>query len=109
MLLGNFTLVYNIVIQVQNLSLDIYYHWISIHIYDPHVPELPPMRNYPLFMGLKSVAAEAIQDGGFDLVLVATDHDAVDYAALVNLGLPIVDTRNAIARRGLPMEFVTKA
>ena len=81
----------------------------EVAFHDPHVPEIPPMRDYPQFLGRKSVAVEAIEDGGYDLVLIATDHDAVDYVALVDLGLPIVDTRNAIARRGLPMETVTKA
>jgi len=42
-------------------------------------------------------------------VLIATDHDAVDYAALIGLGVPILDTRNAITRRGLPMDLVEKA
>jgi UDP-N-acetyl-D-glucosamine dehydrogenase len=42
-------------------------------------------------------------------VLIATDHDAIDYGALLGLGCPVVDTRNAIANRGLPTETVTKA
>ncbi len=45
----------------------------------------------------------------FDAILIATDHDAIDYAGLVKLGLPIVDTRNAIARRGIISDQVTKA
>ena len=81
----------------------------EVAFHDPHVPEIPPMRDYPQFRGRKSVAAGDIAGSGYDLILIATDHDAVDYAALVGLGLPIVDTRNAIARRGLPMETVTKA
>ncbi len=76
---------------------------------DPHVPELPPMRAYPQFKGRRAIAPEDIAGAGFDALLIATDHDAIDYAALVGLGLPIVDTRNAIARRGLAMDTVTKA
>ena len=59
--------------------------------------------------GIISVAPEALADAGFDAVLIATDHDAVDYGALIQLGCPVVDTRNAIAARGLPMGRVTKA
>jgi hypothetical protein len=33
----------------------------------------------------------------------------MDYAAMVGLGLLVIDTRNAIARRGLSMAKVTKA
>jgi UDP-N-acetyl-D-glucosamine dehydrogenase len=51
----------------------------------------------------------AISAADYDAVLISTDHDAVDYAALSALGVPIVDTRNAIARRGLPGANVTKA
>ena len=38
-----------------------------------------------------------------------TDHDNIDYAALARLNIPVIDTRNAFARRGLPMDNVTKA
>ncbi len=81
----------------------------KVAFHDPHVPEIPPMRAYPQFLGRKSVAAGDIPGGDYDVILIATDHDAVDYASLVALGLPIIDTRNAIARRGLPMDTVTKA
>ena len=60
-------------------------------------------------MGKTSLAAQDIKAADFDAVLIATDHDEVDYAALVALGLPIIDTRNAITRRGLSMADVTKA
>ena len=81
----------------------------EVAFHDPHVPVLPPMRNYPQFKGLDSLKADEIGEHGFDLVLIATDHDVVDYAALAALGLPIVDTRNAMERRGLFGENVVKA
>jgi UDP-N-acetyl-D-glucosamine dehydrogenase len=68
---------------------------------DPLVPEIPEMRDYPKFKSRRAIAQDAIGDGGFDIVLIATDHDAIDYSALIDLGCPIIDTRNAIARRGL--------
>jgi UDP-N-acetyl-D-glucosamine dehydrogenase len=80
-----------------------------VAFHDPHVPEIPRMREYPQFLGRRSVASDAIRAADFDAVLIATDHDAVDYAALAALGLPVVDTRNAMARRGLASERVTKA
>jgi UDP-N-acetyl-D-glucosamine dehydrogenase len=43
-----------------------------------------------------------------DAVLIATDHDAVDYGGLLSLGCPVIDTRNAMARRGLSMDRVVK-
>jgi UDP-N-acetyl-D-glucosamine dehydrogenase len=75
---------------------------------DPHVPVIPPMREYGQFTDRHAIDPAEITPGRFAAVLIATDHDAIHYAALTQLGCPVVDTRNAIARRGLPMENVTK-
>ena len=81
----------------------------EVEYLDPHVPVIPPMRDHPTLIGHSAIAPEAVARRGFDAVLIATDHDAVDYAALIGLGVPILDTRNAITRRGLPMDLVEKA
>ena len=81
----------------------------TVAFHDPHVPEIPSMREYQQFLGKQSLPMAEIRTGDFDAVLIATDHDAMDYAALSGLGLPIIDTRNAMARRGLSMTNVTKA
>lgn len=81
----------------------------SVEFLDPHVPELPPMREYGQFKARQAIAPEALAGAGFDAVLISTDHDAIDFAALLTLGCPVVDTRNAIASRNLSMEGVTKA
>lgn len=81
----------------------------QVEFHDPHVPEIPRMREYPDLLGCASIPFGKINRDAFDAILIATDHDAVDYAALVDTGLPIIDTRNAIARRGLAMERVSKA
>lgn len=75
---------------------------------DPHVPEIPPMREYRQFTARPALDPAELVPGRFDAVLIATDHDALDYAALLELGCPVIDTRNAIARRGLPMDGVVK-
>lgn len=76
---------------------------------DPHVDEIPRMREYPHLQGRKPVQTEALRAADYDAILIATDHDVVDYAALAALDIPVVDTRNAFASRGLPMTRVTKA
>ena len=81
----------------------------QVDFLDPHVPEIPEMREYGQFLARKAIQPEALAPAKFDAVLIATDHDAVDYAALLTLGCPVVDTRNAIASRNLPMTRVTKA
>jgi UDP-N-acetyl-D-glucosamine dehydrogenase len=75
---------------------------------DPHVPEIPPMREYRQYTARPALDPSTLTAGAFDAVLIATDHDAVDYDALLELGCPVIDTRNAIARRSLPMTRVVK-
>lgn len=81
----------------------------QVAFHDPHVPEIPRMREYPELLGYRSTAFADIDPEDFDAILIATDHDAIDYAALAAMDLPIVDTRNAMQRRELPMTNVTKA
>lgn len=77
--------------------------------HDPLVPEIPQTREYGAFKGRRSVAAAEVLAGGYDAVLLATDHDAFDYAAIA-AGVPlIVDTRNAFGRRGLDGTHIVKA
>ena len=45
----------------------------------------------------------------YDAVLIATDHDSVDYASLAKSARLIVDTRNVCARAGLDGENIVKA
>ena len=75
---------------------------------DPHVPVIPPMREYGQYEDRGATDPATLAPGRFAAVLIATDHDAIDYAALAGLDCPIVDTRNAMARRNLPLDRVTK-
>jgi len=58
---------------------------------DPHVPVFPPMRKYKF--ELKSVPASAENVPRYDLVLIATNHDAFDYEMIRERAQLIVDTR----------------
>jgi UDP-N-acetyl-D-glucosamine dehydrogenase len=81
----------------------------KVDFLDPHIESIPRMREYPDLFGRKSVKIGDIGPKDYDAILISTDHDDVDYAALAALGVPVVDTRNAFASRGLPMDHVTKA
>jgi UDP-N-acetyl-D-glucosamine dehydrogenase len=72
----------------------------QVSYYDPYVPVIKVTREHPQWAGLKSIAWEEETIKGFDLVLIATKHAQVDYAALAQWADGIVDTRNAMA--GLP-------
>jgi UDP-N-acetyl-D-glucosamine dehydrogenase len=45
----------------------------------------------------------------YDAILIATDHDDIDYAAVVKHLKLVVDTRNACARAGLNQDWIVKA
>ena len=48
-------------------------------------------------------------DREYDAVLIATDHDAVDYAALVEAAPLVIDTRNACGKAGVVSDKVVRA
>jgi len=72
----------------------------KVAYHDPYVPVIRPTREHPQWAGLKSVRWDAKIIKGYDLVLIATKHASVDYAALAKWAACIVDTRNAMA--GIP-------
>lgn len=77
--------------------------------HDPHVDEIPSTREYQSLKGRISVPLFEDLVKGFDALLIATDHDAVDYAALAEWAPLIVDTRNVFARRGIAGDNIVKA
>ncbi|MFP4141696.1 MAG: UDP binding domain-containing protein, partial [Phycisphaerae bacterium] len=62
---------------------------------DPHIPEMPPTREFPHLAGMKSKKLTAKSLAEYDLVLVSTDHKAYDYSFIVEHANLVVDTRNA--------------
>ena len=76
---------------------------------DPFVSEVPPTREYQALKGRKSVEISAATLANYDAVLIGTDHDAVDYAALSKHAPLIVDTRNVFTRLGLTGDHIIKA
>lgn len=61
---------------------------------DPHVPKLPAMRHHHL-PAMESVALTPEFLASQDCVLIATDHTAFDYHAIVRHAPLVIDTRNA--------------
>ncbi len=80
-----------------------------VDFHDPHVPVLPPSRNHPKLTGRVSVSLDEAMLPAYSAVLIATDHDAVDYALIASHARLIVDTRNVFARNGLASPKVVKA
>jgi UDP-N-acetyl-D-glucosamine dehydrogenase len=70
----------------------------EVAYHDPYVPVIKPTREHSHWAGTKSVAWDQKTVGGFDLVLIATNHANVNYDELAAWSPCIVDTRNAMAR-----------
>ncbi len=77
--------------------------------HDPFVVEIPTTRAYGALKGRLSVPFDEETVRGFDAVLVSTDHDGVDYAALARWSPLIIDTRNVFGRNGIRAPHIFKA
>jgi UDP-N-acetyl-D-glucosamine dehydrogenase len=71
-----------------------------VDYYDPHIPVAPSVREHPGIAGRRSVAWTPETLRNFDVALIATDHDGIDYAPLIEYVPLIIDTRNALAEFG---------
>jgi UDP-N-acetyl-D-glucosamine dehydrogenase len=71
---------------------------------DPHVPVFKKMRRYSFQLTSVRLTAESL--AGYDLVLLATDHDRFDYDLIEAHAQLVVDTRGRYAR---PLPNVVKA
>ena len=81
----------------------------AVDYHDPHVPVIPRTREHAALAGRRSVDLRDGSVATYDAVLIATDHDDVDYNGLVRGARLIVDTRNVCERNGLRADHVVKA
>jgi UDP-N-acetyl-D-glucosamine dehydrogenase len=77
--------------------------------HDPLVAEIPKTRAYAALQGRRSVALTERVVASYDAVLISTDHDGIDYAALARWSPLLVDTRNVFARSGVVAAHIVKA
>ena len=81
----------------------------EVRFYDPFVGVIPDSREHKSLSGRRSEIWDPVQLGDYDAILIATDHDDVDYAALASHAKLIVDTRNACRRVGVTSSNVVLA
>ena len=70
---------------------------ICVRTHDPYVPMIRLTREHPHWAGAKSITWSRNEIESYDLVLIATNHQVVNYAELAECATCIVDTRNAMA------------
>jgi UDP-N-acetyl-D-glucosamine dehydrogenase len=76
--------------------------------YDPYLPVIPRIDSYPHLQHRPSIAWGPETIASYEFVVIATDHDCVDYRALVAHAKLVFDTRNACERSGAKGENVIK-
>ncbi len=64
---------------------------VEVAYHDPFIPVVPQSREHGHFEGRTSTPLE--RAGEFDAVLVATDHDGIDWAGLADRAKLVIDTR----------------
>ena len=69
----------------------------EVAYYDPYVPVIRPGREHSHWAGTRSVVWNEQVLRGFDAVLIATNHQSVNYQELAEWAPCILDTRNAMA------------
>jgi UDP-N-acetyl-D-glucosamine dehydrogenase len=72
----------------------------EVEYFDPYIPAVPMTREHSGLAGRKSIAWDLELMSSFDAVLIATDHDGLDYKGLSLSARLIIDTRYACARAG---------
>ena len=65
-----------------------------VDYYDPHIASILPNRHYPHLTDKSSIEWNDKNLSQYDAFVILTDHDAIDFGALSDLGKPIIDTRN---------------
>ncbi len=81
----------------------------EVSYYDPYVPIIRPSREYPQYAGRKSVEWNEKTISSYDAVVIATNHDEINYRELAKWAACIVDTRNAMKEASQNTKQVFKA
>ena len=63
---------------------------------DPHIPEIPVLRNYPFLKDKKGVPLSPDTIAGYDACLILTKHKDLPYGMVAEHAQCIVDTRNCM-------------
>lgn len=80
-----------------------------VDFHDPFVPMIPAMREHKALAGRASVPLELEAIKHYDVVLICTDHDAINYQEVLSASKLVVDTRNATSHSLIDREKIVKA
>jgi UDP-N-acetyl-D-glucosamine dehydrogenase len=81
----------------------------AVDYHDPFVPAIPDTREHAALAGRGSVDLSAERLSTYDAVVIATDHDAIDWQSITRHSKLVLDTRNVCARNQASAVNVVKA
>jgi UDP-N-acetyl-D-glucosamine dehydrogenase len=81
----------------------------AVEFFDPQVSRIPVTREHADMTGRTGIGWDREIIAQFDVVVIVTDHDDVDYRGLCQAAKLVVDTRNVCARSGIVSDNVVKA
>jgi len=84
---------FEVIHRLLELGAEVSYH-------DPHIPRAPQMRSWPELPPMESVPLTAQTLASRDVVIIVTDHSAVDYELVADNAALIVDARGVLRGRG---------
>jgi UDP-N-acetyl-D-glucosamine dehydrogenase len=73
----------------------------AVDYHDPYFPNMPVTRDHPDLAGMTSVDLTPEVLSSYDVVVITTDHDVVDYERIAQEAHQIVDTRNVFAKKSV--------
>ena len=79
----------------------------AINYYDPNIPFIRPSREYSHFAGRQSVELNEITIEDYDLAIISTIHDGINYNILAESGCLIIDTRGVLVDEKLGANYMT--
>lgn len=81
----------------------------EVDYYDSYAPVLGRLRKHPHQGGMRSIEWKEALVRQYDLVVLATAHDALNHDELNAWATLIVDTRNSMAKHGYSGDHIVKA
>ncbi|MBM3712904.1 MAG: nucleotide sugar dehydrogenase [Actinobacteria bacterium] len=79
----------------------------KVDYYDPYIPEIPKTRKYDF--DLKSISLTENTLSKYEVILLSTDHDNLDYEMIHRSANLILDTRNIFERKNIISDKIFKA
>ena len=82
---------------------------VTTDYHDPLIPVIGASRKHGPLVGRRSVPLDPATLAGYDAAVIVTDHDGIDWEALVGAARIVVDTRNATKNVARNRERIVKA